>query len=315
MRVTHRWLAGVAAVAAIALTGCSGGDAEQTTPLSDAAPAVAPGAGQELADQSGGAAAREGGAPGADAQAKAPNLSVDQRSIVYTGSITLRVDDVDRQAARATAIVAGAGGFVGSDKRNRGGTDDSGEGTLELRVPADKFQSILDQLAGLGDPEQRSVNTQDVTEETLDLAARIKTQQARVDSGRRLLAEAKTLKDLVMLESELATREADLASLLAKQNRLTDLTTLSTITVVLLDPAAPGTTGPGDDPGFLGGLAAGWNALVASLKVLLTVLGAVLPWLIALGLPATALLYLLRRTRRTRTPAIVADPAPATSTE
>ncbi len=34
MRVTHRWLAGVAAVAAIALAGCSGGDAEQTTPLS-----------------------------------------------------------------------------------------------------------------------------------------------------------------------------------------------------------------------------------------------------------------------------------------
>jgi hypothetical protein len=311
MRVTHRWLAGVAAVAAIALAGCSGGDAEQTTPMSGAAPAVAPAEDRDLADQSGGAAAKEGGAPATDAQAKAPNLSVDQRSIVYTGSITLRVEDVNRQAARVTAIAAGAGGFVGSDKRTSGATD-SGEATIELRVPADRFQSVLDQLAAeLGNEEQRSVNTQDVTEETLDLAARIKTQQARVDSGRRLLAEAKTLKDLVMLESELASREADLASLLAKQSRLTDLTTLSTITLVLLDPAAPGRTGPGDDPGFLGGLAAGWDALVASLKVLLTVLGAVLPWLIALGLPAAGLFWLLRRTRRTRTPAIAADPEPA----
>ncbi len=309
MRVTHRWLAGLAAVAAIGLAGCSGGDAEDTAGTSGAAPAVAPADGPE---RSGGAAAKEGGAPAADAQAKAPNLSVDQRSIIYTGSITLRVDDVNPQAARATAIVAGAGGFVASDKRTSGATD-SGEATIELRVPAERFQSVLDRLAAeLGGEEQRSVNTQDVTEETLDLAARIKTQQARVDSGRRLLAEAKTLKDLVMLESELASREADLASLLAKQNRLTDLTALSTITVVLLDSAAPGDTRPGDDPGFLGGLAAGWDALVASLRVLLTVLGAVLPWLIALGLPALALLWLLRRTRRTRTSA---DAAPATSTE
>jgi hypothetical protein len=178
---------------------------------------------------------------------------------------------------------------------------------MQLRVPAAKFQSVVDQLAkDLGHEERRSLSTQDVTEETVDLDARISVQQARVDSGRQLLAQAKSLTDLVMLEREVATREADLASLQAKKRRLADLTALSTITVALLDPEASAVTSPSDN-GFLSGLSGGWRALKASLAVLLRVLGALLPWLIALGLPAWAIFYLWRRYRRAHQP--VARPA------
>jgi hypothetical protein len=237
---------------------------------------------------------------------------VDQRAIIYTGSITIRVDDVNAAAARATAIVTGAGGFVGGDKRNiNGGASDA---TMELRVPAGKFQSEVDQLAKtLGTEEQRGISTEDVTEQTVDLDARITVQQARVDSGRRLLAQAKTLNDLVMLEKEVATRESDLASLQAKKRRLADLTALSTITVVLLDPDAQAAPKNDDNPpGFLAGLQGGWKALLASLGVVLTVLGALLPWLIAIGLPLWAILYVYRRYLRRpgRTPTLATAGAP-----
>jgi hypothetical protein len=168
---------------------------------------------------------------------------------------------------------------------------------------------VVEQIAKLGEEETRGISTEDVTEQTIDLDARIAVQQARVDSGRRLLAEAKSLNDLVMLEKEVATRESDLASLQAKKRRLADLTALSTITVVLLDPDAAPATEPDGPPGFLAGLAGGWSALLASLAVLVTVLGAILPWLIALGLPAWGILWAYRRYARRR-PARVA-PAPA----
>ena len=252
------------------------------------------------------AAPEPAGAEGTASEAKAPNLSVDQRAIVYTGSITVRVDDVNQAAAKVTAIAAGAGGFVGGDKRSSG--SGAAEASLELRVPAAKFSGVVDQLAGLGTEEQRGISTDDVTEETLDLDARIATQQARVASGRRLLSQAKSLNELVMLEGEVAKREADLASLTAKKRRLDDLTALSTITAVLLDPEAVARTD--DDPaGFLGGLAGGWKALLASLGVLLTVLGALVPWVIALGLPLWGAIWLFRRYGR-RTP----GPAPALAT-
>ena len=281
--------------AGLALVGCSGGASDQRSSTAGG-PAVAP----EVA--SGGGTTNDKAAAqtnGTDQVAQAPDLRVDQRSIIYTGSITIRVDDVNQAAAKAGAIADGAGGFVSGDKRNV--SSGASDATLELRVPAEKFQSVVDQLARtLGTEEQRGISTQDVTEQTVDLDARIAVQQARVDSGRRLLARAKTLNDLVMLEKEVAARESDLASLQAKKRRLADLTALSTITVVLLAPkaAAKSTENPA---GFLSGLAGGWKALVASLTVLLTVLGALLPWLLVLGIPVGAAFVLIRR--RVRRPA------------
>jgi hypothetical protein len=286
---------GAALAAGLILTGCSGGSDNAASSAGSARELSEP----QAAPLDGKVAAEAAPAQGKDQPAQAPDLRVDQRSIIYTGSITIRVDDVNQAAARATAIATGAGGFVGGDKRNT--TNGSADATMELRIPAEKFQSVVDQLATtLGTEEQRGISTEDVTEQTVDLDARIAVQQARVDSGRGLLAKAKTLSDLVMLEREVATRESDLASLQAKKRRLADLTALSTITVVLLNKQAKAVPGKAGPPGFLAGLGGGWKALMASLAVLLTVLGALLPWLIAIGVPVWALIYLYRNYLRRR---------------
>ncbi|HWS33614.1 MAG TPA: DUF4349 domain-containing protein [Actinoplanes sp.] len=292
-----------ALLAGLLLAGCGADSSDSGESLADA-PAVG------RADTAGGAAenkAAPGGAQeqaaGQDTPAQAPNLAVDQRSIIYTGSITVRVDDVTAGAAQVTGIAAGSGGFVSGDERHS--SDGSASATIELRIPADKFNGVVDQLGKLGKEENRGINTEDVTEQVVDLDARISVQKARLESGKRLLAQAKSLEDLVMLEREVATREADLASLEAKKRRLDDLTALSTITVVLLDPAA--VRDGGDEPaGFLAGLSGGWSALLLSLGVLLTVLGALLPWAIAIGLPVWAIVLGVRRYRRRTAPA----PAP-----
>ncbi|GAA3336072.1 hypothetical protein GCM10020358_06840 [Amorphoplanes nipponensis] len=297
MRARRRITAALAATGlavTLALAGCGADGADDTASSSGSAPdfgAAAPAEPPAKENQQ----AAEGGQNRA---AEAPDLRVDQRSIIYTGAITVRVDDVNIAAARAAGIATAAGGFVGGDKRNSG--SGSQDATLELRVPAAKFNPVVDQLAGLGTEEQRGINTEDVTEQTIDLDARIATQQARVDSGRKLLAQAKSLNDLVMLEREVATREADLASLQAKKRRLADLTALSTITVILLDPEAAATARDDGPPGFLAGLENGWKGLLASLAILLTVLGWLLPWLIALGLPLWAIIWLYRRYRPRR---------------
>jgi hypothetical protein len=318
MRITRLITAALAAGFLLTTTACGADSADNSASTSSAggrgdaggAPAAAPAQPNEQAapaqDQAQGAPAK-----GKNEPAQAPDLSVDQRSIIYTGAITVRVENVNEAAARTVGIAAVAGGFIGGDNRNS--STNGGTATLTLRVPADKFSGVVDQVAKLGKDgkeESREVNTQDVTEETVDLDARIGVQQARVDSGRKLLAQAKSLNDLVMLEREVATRESDLASLQAKKRRLADLTALSTITVVLLSPAAV-VEPPGDEPpGFLAGLRGGWNALTASLGVLVTILGALLPWLIVLGIPVWLAIWAFRRRRRA---AVAPSPVPATA--
>jgi hypothetical protein len=290
--------AGLAGLAALA--GCSAGGDDSG---GDA------GRGFEAQDDADSAA---GAAPPQDAPAGgvAGGAVIDTRSIIYTGTITVRVPDVDQAAETAIRLAERLGGFVGSDHRAVAGDPDAARAVLELRIPADEFPAAVDELARLGDEESREVQTQDVTEEVVDLAARIATAQASVERTRALLGRAESIEDIVAIEAELAEREAALASLAARQRRLADLTTLSTITAQLLAREAAPAAEP-DQVGFLTGLAAGWRGLVRSLTLLLTGLGVLLPWLVVLGGPTAAGVWWARRRRSLPPAPTTGAPAPA----
>jgi hypothetical protein len=243
--------------------------------------------------------------PGAPAQ-----VAIDSRSLIFTGTVTIQVSDVGRAASDVSTIATTAGGFVGGDERTS--DKDRARARLILRVPSARFTGAVDGISKLGRDgrdSSRQLSTQDVSDQVTDLDARIATGQASVDRVRDLLARAQNLGEIVSLESELSRREADLESLKSRKRKLDDQTTLSTITAVLLGPQAAGGAG-GPETGFLAGLKAGWHALTASMGVLLTVLGALLPWLVGLGLPALAVRWTLRRIRR-RHPRLGPDPVPS----
>ncbi|MFG1868999.1 DUF4349 domain-containing protein [Micromonospora arborensis] len=306
-------LAATALTAALVLTGCGAVDSGSKDTADTAAngPAAANGGGADRDGLLGKPEAAGAGAPQEDKAAApqengaaAPDLRIDQRAIIYTGSMRVQVDDVDASAREVTALVTRAGGFVGGDQRRSAQADAVAE--LQLRVPAAKFTAVVDEISKLGRQQSREISTEDATEAIVDLDARIISQRARVESARQLLARATSITDLVSLENELGRREADLASLEAKKRRLADLTALSTITVTLAGPAAKDTPEK-EETGFLAGLSGGWKAFVASLTVLLTVLGALLPWLVAIGVPVAVLLLVLRQRRKAPAPAAPVD--------
>ncbi|MEV4479374.1 DUF4349 domain-containing protein [Micromonospora coxensis] len=291
-------------LAAVLLAGCGAADRSDSAGDSAAqAPAAEAPAGG--APERGGAAERDSAAEQGKAGAGAPDLRIDQRSIIYTGTMRVQVDDVEGAARRAVTAVTTAGGFVGGDDRRSVAA--SAQARLELRVPAEKFTALLDELATYGRQQRREVKTEDVTEVVVDLDARIATQRARVESARKLLARATSVSELVTLEREVAEREADLASLEARKKRLADLTALSTITVTFVGKDAS-TAEEEAETGFMVGLRGGWKVFVASMSILLTVLGAVLPWLLTIGVPLVVVVAVLRRRRRRTVP----PPPPAT---
>jgi len=300
-RTGRGWLATVTAgtVALLALAGCGisadDGGSDGRDAAGEEQAGAPPGEDQPPAD---GEPPPGGGEPGG----VAGGAVVDTRSIVYTGEIMVRVPDVDRAARTATELAGRLGGFVAGDQRSTADEPQFAEATLVLRVPADEFTGAVDELARLGDEEFRAIRTEDVTEEVVDLDARIATAQASVDRTRTLLEQANSIDDIVKVEAELSEREATLASLQARQRRLADLTALSTITATLLAEAAPARAE--ERTGFVAGLAAGWRGLTGTATVLLTGLGVLLPWLVTLAIPATAGIWWARRRR-------VPGPAPA----
>lgn len=282
---------------AVALAGCSSSRGGSTSAARTAnAPGGAP-APDLGADTDKKAPEPTGGAPLRQQAGQVPGEATEPRSLIFTGMITVRVSDVDAAANQAGALATAADGFVGGDERTSDGK--RSQAHLVLRVPSARFAAVVESLAKLGTEQHRQLSTQDVTDRVVDLDVRLANAQASVDRVRTLMGKAQTIGDIVSLESELSRREADLESLKAQKRRLDDVTALSSITLELLGPqAAVEESRPGSQAGFLGGLKAGWHAFLVSLNVLLTALGAALPWLLALGVPAAVLVWLARRVRR-----------------
>lgn len=256
-----------AALAGLLLTGCtagSGDDGAGSMPAAGeaAAPQASSGAGATVADQAAG-----DGVLG--------RTAVLGSTLVRTADLVVSVDDVRAAADRAGGIVGDAGGIVGSERSNSSGGTATAE--LVLRVPPERFDAVLDALAGLGEERQRSVGSEDVGETLVDLETRLAAQRASVERVRALLAEAADVAQVVQIESELTRRTADLESLQGRLAVLRDRVALSGITLRLTtSDDAP--LAAGERPGFLDGLRGGWQALLATGTVLASVVGALLPF-------------------------------------
>src|SRR5258708_4005648 len=95
-----------------------------------------------------------------------PNL------VIRSGTATMQVDSLDRAIALVHGLARRVGGFIGSS------TTQSGRGavpaaTLEIRMPADRFEDAVDALRPIGKVESVNVTAQDVGEEYVDVQARM----------------------------------------------------------------------------------------------------------------------------------------------
>lgn len=284
--------------------------AEKQNGAGQNAAAVPAGAAADKAKVGAGQAAAGSTAEGsgtAEAAAAIP-LQASERAIIYTGTMTVAVPapDVDGTAAKVATLATGSGGYVSGDQRSS--SADNARATLTVRVPVESFSRVVDAIGALGKEKDRQISAEDVTAKLVDVAARLKTQQASVDRIRALMAQAKSITDVTTLESELSRREADLESLEAQQRDLTNLSAMSTITVALISEGAPAPTPKKADNGFIAGLKSGWHAFAASCRAVLTVLGALLPFAVVIGVLAWLVLYLVRRRRPVRRDGFAAQP-------
>jgi hypothetical protein len=290
----------------VALSGCSGasdssadsgGGSAAVDTQSKPAAGIADGAAtSEQAAQPGTGKVVEGSA------AVAP--AVFERKLARRADISITVADVDAAAAKVRAIAASAKG-LGVAEAISSEPDDPAMGgfsTITISVPTDELDATLDRLADLGEVHSRNASTDDVTAQYVDTESRVKTMQASVDRVRALMSQATKLGDIVALEAELSRRQADLEATQTQLAALKDSVAMAPIEVRLstdeqvLEEAE-------EDTGFLAGLKAGWTAFTGSVTVLLTAVGAVLPFAVVIAVVAVPLVMWLRR----RTPT---SPAP-----
>ena len=243
----------------------------------------------------------------------------DGRLLVITMDVGLEVADVAAAVDPVVALAERHGGQLYNSDLHLADPAQAG-GTLVFKLPPAEATPFITALGeGIGRRVSLTGSTDDVTSQLTDLAARIATARASVESVQALLAQAEDLGDVILLEGELTTRQTMLEQLLAQQRNLQSLVSLATVTVTLsaapVEEVAPPAE-PTHEDGIGDAFAKGWRAFLAALTAVVLFLGYTGPFLVVLGVALWVTLRVNRRLAsrpRSRSVAPPPPPAPAAS--
>lgn len=152
---------------------------------------------------------------------------------IYTGQISAQTQDLNGAVARVTELVRSLGGYLeGTNIREY----DSGRAaSLTVRVPHDKFETLMEQISGDGACQvtSRSTSRENISEQYYDLTARIANLTAKQTRLRELLAQAEKLEDVLLIEGQLSDTEYQIEKLTSQKNHYDSAVDYSTVTVEL----------------------------------------------------------------------------------
>lgn len=162
------------------------------------------------------------------AQAKSvPDSPHSAAMLVYTAAITMAVYQVEPSLDGVDRIARDAGGYLSVRQ----------DTSITVRVPRDRFDDAIARIEKLGDVTHRDIKAQDVTDEYVDLQARLKNAYAVRDRLSDLLTRA-AVKDAIEIEKELGRVTEDIERMEGRMKLLRDQIAFSTITVSFT-PLAP----------------------------------------------------------------------------
>ena len=173
-------------------------------------------------------------------KAAATNEAADRR-IIRNADITIEVASTTEAQQRVTSIAEFHGGFVVTSEAKQREDVDPSKRTLDIklvvRIPANQFGAALDEITRLaGNLPEANVSGQDVTEDFIDLEARIKTQKALELQFLEIMKQARTVEDALQVQSQIADVRTDIEKLEGRKRFLENRSSLSTITVNMRTP-------------------------------------------------------------------------------
>jgi hypothetical protein len=240
-----------------------------------------------VADGDSGAPGGDGGGDGQRAQSSDIQRLATDRSIIRTGTVAVEVDDFETERNRLGTEVTRLGGYVGGSnvELHRQENETWRTGSVTLRVPAESFSRMLSYAKDRGEVLSEQTSTKDVTDQLVELEARIENLEGKRTRLRAFYEDANSTDALLRIEDRLSEVQGQIEQLKAKQRSLEDRVTYATLTVDLREPTPEASKGPGserDRAGVLGTLRDSFDGLVGFAYGGLLVAAAAVPWILAI---------------------------------
>jgi len=160
------------------------------------------------------------------------------RKVIRNAELSLQTQDPMGGQQKVQSIAESLGGFVvDTDVKHSNSASQSPPNTtitMSIRVPSARFVQALDAVRTLGDRvlEEKAIG-QDVTEEYIDLEARIRTQKALESQFLEIMKRATKISDALEVQSQISEVRGEIERLEGRRRFLENKSSLSTIKVTL----------------------------------------------------------------------------------
>lgn len=234
-------------------------------------------------------------------QSSSPPIPV-ERKIIRNADLILESNSPEEAQQKIAAIAQSKGGFVIESQSSNSTSDVTTRDTvtMTLRVPAEKFQESIDEIRKSSSRVvEETVKGQDVTEEFVDVEARLKAKKALEAQFLEIMKQAKTIADSLEVQKQLAEVRGEIEKIEGRKRFLENQSSLSTINVRLQTSAAFSGSSNGFFYQLKEALSDGFSAALTFILVLIRILVALLPFLILIVLPIYLVIrYFVKRSKK-----------------
>lgn len=157
------------------------------------------------------------------------------RKVIRSGYFVIEVENFDSSYAAVFAVAQGTGGWIESSNVYKD-KDGRRTGYITLRVPSDNFDAVFNEIKQYGDVKSEQTSNMDVTEEFIDLSARLDVLYAQEIRYIELLGKAETVEDILSIEVQLERIRSNIESLEGRITYLSSQIDMALINVTLQEP-------------------------------------------------------------------------------
>jgi hypothetical protein len=294
--VSHKIWAAVAAVililglaAVVGIGGCAtGGQAMESAPTTYAVAMTTAAARDSATGALPADTGAEAGQFGGDGTAQLVALQqAGGQKIISDAQVEIEVERGDFQNAFSQALLVADryGGYLVSSSSQASGKEGSlKSGVIAIRVPSTSFDNALSDAGKIGEVKNRQIQTQDVTEEYVDLQARITNSKAHVQAVLALLAKAKSVDEVLQVQQVLTSAQQELEQLEGRQRYLDEHTNYSTLSMTIYEAGTAVT--PPSTWGITEAMKDGLHNLVRAFNAIVRGLGVLIPVLVVIAIIA-----------------------------
>lgn len=159
-----------------------------------------------------------------------PPSDLTERKIIREGEIYFECSDVLETETFLKKEVKNAKGYISNESANN--YAERNEKQLSIRIPTDQLDGLLEKIQTHAIKVQNTtLRSEDVTEQFIDVEARLKTKKELEVRYLSLLQQAKTVDEILKIERELANIRGEIESMQGRLNFLKDRTSMSTLNV------------------------------------------------------------------------------------